>query len=372
MKTIRALIQVGLVISMAAFSAVPCDAVTWKESTLKAQAAIKTGDLGKAMAYARLAAEQATSTFGKASLNASKATELLGDVNWAGGNAGEARRLYRKALILRERLFAAPCTACTRLILKMAGLELAEGRLDKAESLFRKVAYSSSEANTRNDPWVAVALVGVGKIHLINGDYASAHTALDRAQTIYSTVGKYDATSALKVADIKEKQGDVYKREGDYGRAAKSYQEALHALKEAGVSSGLRAATTHLRLADTYVRWAKPARALRQFRKALAIERRETGSMGLLAGATLTQMGGLQRERGNRDTAESLYRAAVVALRDCSPEGCPLMASAEQSLANLSPQGSIRAGSVSGDPSTEVKQAHGSEDRRAVRPGDGT
>lgn len=370
MKTMRTLILVGLAISMAAFSMVPSYAGPWKQSTLKAEAAMKKGDLAKAMAYAHSAREEAGRTFGQESLNASKATELLADVNWAGGKSSEARRLYRKALTMREKLFTARCTACTGLIVKMARLELAEGRLDEAESLFRKVAYPSAERESRWDPSVADALLGVGKIRFMKEDYESAHATLNRALTIYATARKYNATSALKVADVKEMQGDVYKLSGDYSRASKSYLAALHTLEEIGASGGLRAAQTHMRLADNYVRFQKPARALRQFRRALAIQRRENGSSGLLVAATLAQLGALWRQRGNPEAATASYRAAVIALRGCSPVDCPLMASVEQSLAELVPKGKIYAGSSSTERVEEAKDVPSSRDRGTVGPVD--
>jgi tetratricopeptide (TPR) repeat protein len=292
------------------------------------------GQWNDATKTAKEALERAEGEGGAYCLQALKSLQLLGKLNGAQGKLVEAQRFRIKAHAASIALYGTvdPNVVCS--LVELGKLSVSEANYDRAESYYRDAIQVASKAGTVADRAVAPALIGLGELYKNNGKDREAEALYRKALYTYQMSRKYKPSLDVPIAEILCSLGDIARDRGDFAAASQNYRTGLEKFTLAGRPYAVCAADTRVRLGDMYLRWAKPVRAERQYRKALAVYQR-IGGNELKSGVTMQRIGDVFNSRGCHSLAGRYYMNAVVTLRKCAPRCDATLATVMKALADL-------------------------------------
>jgi tetratricopeptide (TPR) repeat protein len=109
------------------------------------------------------------------------------------------------------------------------------GGFDRAEALFRE-AIKCGEA-TSDLFWQGLALLGLGRVHHIRGEYERGRDRFEQAlEIVRSEEFNHEDKKALE-AQVHNYMGSAYRKLGDFQRSEQEYLEAISLAKELGDDS---------------------------------------------------------------------------------------------------------------------------------------
>ena len=171
-----------------------------------------------------------------------------------------------------------------------------------AEAIVRHTTAVKASHDIGDSLGQANALINLGDVRRLTGDYPAAASALEQALSIYRDLG-----NPLGQANALTNLGAVLSRGGDYPAAASALEQALSIYRDLGNPLGQANALTNLgdvrRLTGDY-----PA-AASALERALSIYR-DLGNRGGEA-TLLNDMGTLHRVSGDLDRAEACHKQAL-------------------------------------------------------------
>ncbi|MEM9455218.1 MAG: serine/threonine-protein kinase [Myxococcota bacterium] len=138
-----------------------------------------------------------------------EALVALGDVLVAQQELFAADDCYRRALSIHER--AGGERDRMAILDRMGRLALTQGRADLAQRHFLRALEQGREALGEDDPWLAPALRGLGKVSFRHGAYRKAQVLLRRALGLLERQWGMDDP---RVAEVREELLDAIVREG--------------------------------------------------------------------------------------------------------------------------------------------------------------
>lgn len=333
MRTLFTLASVALM-SLALVSSGMAGDSTCKGLYSVALTLYKQAQWGDATKVAKEALKKAGESPGPYCVDKLKCLQLLARLAAAQGNLTEALRVCNKAHAAAVTLYGPAHPSSVRSLIQRADLQAREGKYHQAEASYREAIGAAAKAGSVAELDAAPALVGIAGLYRNEGKDKEAQLLYEKALHVYELSRKYRPSLDGPIGQILCSLGDIEKDRKEFAAAADRYHSALEKLISAEGANSVRVADTRVRLADMYVAWHKPARAERQYKKALAAYR-GAGGNELKAAVTMKRIGDLYDERGNGPLAERYYTKAVLTLRKCSPSCDSTLATVMKALADL-------------------------------------
>jgi len=147
----------------------------------------------------------------------------LGVAESALGRFNEAENLYRRALLIWEKIPGREASAA-RILSNLSQLLVSEGRYSEAEAMGRRALEIHEEVVGTGHPDTVPALINLGQLYEAQGRYHEAGTFLLRALAIREQAfGENNPDTALTLAAL----GQAYSREGKTEEAKELLQRSL-------------------------------------------------------------------------------------------------------------------------------------------------
>ncbi len=132
----------------------------------------------------------------------------LGNLRVAEGRLQDAETLFRRALALGEELLGKEHPLLVRRLNNVAALIAQDGRLDEATQLLERAIALASTLDARQDDGLASALQTLGNVRMAKEDTEGALAQWGRAATIFERIGPRSAA----LADVLENMAIVHER----------------------------------------------------------------------------------------------------------------------------------------------------------------
>ena len=250
------------------------------------------------------------------------------------GEAEEAEVLARRALEIRRRVYGDDHPFAVHQLNNVATALQAQGEVEHARVLFHEMLDRYQTILSDDHPLHAIALNNLSSTFYMQGALDSAEHYLRRSVEMHVRLSSdgLDADIALgyhNLGSLQRAQGRLADAEASL---AESYRQRIELYGE-GNPATLRTGASY---ADVIAARGRIAEAEPMLRRILELQH-PTGGTEVSPDAART-MGYLARalaQRGARDEAEQLYRAALEVVEQALPEGHPRRLELEEGLAAL-------------------------------------
>lgn len=250
----------------------------------------------------------------------------------------EARRLFERALKLREALHDPGAPEIANALNNLGNVHMDEGNPNLAKPLYARAVELSEKTFGPQHPRVGGFANNLSNAHRSTGDLEAAERELRRAIEIYEGVhGREHPDVAGFIGNL----GGLVLARGDLDRARSIYEEALALERKVLVAGHPRLAVTLVNLGGIELRAEQPHRALTYFEQALAIAEEAYGDAHPGLAAPLEGAAAARSALGEPAKAIASLRRAVE-IRDASEGDADDEARTLFSLATLlieTPQG---------------------------------
>ncbi|MBI4964591.1 MAG: tetratricopeptide repeat protein [Desulfomonile tiedjei] len=253
---------------------------TWKQTLAQAVNLKQQGDWADALREARTALTKAEQSFGRDSLNASKSHILLGELYAQRGKYPSAEIHYLKAIRIRNDLFGANHVSTIGPLTLLAESYANQGKPARAGEFFLRAVKAGQNAD---DPQTARALLGLAALKAGEGRHQDSVILFTKAFELCDRSSKYGEPLCLVAVRSLIGRSDVHMARGEYWRAATSYEKALGLLESKKHPDGLLMYSVLKRLGDAYRNAGSPTLASNYYRRAIAVQTRESGPMVVMA-----------------------------------------------------------------------------------------
>jgi tetratricopeptide (TPR) repeat protein len=247
----------------------------------------------------------------KEHITSSEATELLsGTAGYLNHRAryGEAERLYRYALSIREKQLGARHPETAQLLNDLAGLCRHQGNYAEAESLLKRAISIFERQFGPNRPIIAVSLSGLGNLYMDQGRYAEAGVVYVRALAITE---QHKGADHPETATRLNNLANLYEVRGRYAEAEALYMRVL-SITEQHLGAGHPETATRLNnLAILYEVWGRAASAEELYLRALKIDEGAYGPDHPNVAIDLNNLAQLYSTQRKYEQAEPLFRRAL-------------------------------------------------------------
>uniref|UniRef100_UPI002040A8B3 tetratricopeptide repeat protein n=1 Tax=Otoolea muris TaxID=2941515 RepID=UPI002040A8B3 len=244
----------------------------------------------------------------------------------------KAQELYRKILVISERVLGGghPYTATS--YNNLAGVYASQGEYEKAEELYEKALAIRERVLGEGHPDIATSYNNLAGVYKSQGEYEKAEELYKKALAISERVlgggHPYTATSYNNLAG-------VYESQGEYEKAEELYEKAL-VISERVLGGGHPdTATSYNNLAGVYARQGEYEKAEELYKKALAIRKRVLGGGHPNTATSYNNLAGVYESQGKYEKAEELYEKALAISERVLGEGHPDTATSYNNLAGV-------------------------------------
>jgi len=207
------------------------------------------------------------------------ATNNLGSIVYARGEAGRAEQLFQRSREAYEALAGPDDTRLASVLYNLAGVCMEQGRYAQAESLYRRSLEIREKAFGAAHPLVAEVRNDVGFLYLQQGKYKEADRWLEESFRVWENSTGFEAYAAValnNLALLRRLQGSFEKSESLYKQAA-AVEEKVFGAEHPEL------ATTRMSLAALYRAWGKNEQSNETYQQALALLEKTVGAHDPLA-----------------------------------------------------------------------------------------
>lgn len=222
----------------------------------------------------------------------------LAAIRFDEGRINAAESLFKRALRIRQTHSTSHPAQHAATLRSLAEVVLASGRSYEAETIYQKAVSIYENAFGPNDPQLALTLTFLGRLHIECGQHGSAQQALSRAVEIQELrKGSRDAAIAYTFNTY----GNLHAARNNFEQAEVYHRQALDVQKTVLGADHPDVAATLILIGDaTFARQDNVA-AEKSYRKALEIRRKQLGE-------------------GHKLVAEGMHRLAKLMVADSEPE----------------------------------------------------
>jgi tetratricopeptide (TPR) repeat protein len=234
---------------------------------------------------------------------------------------GEAERLYRASLTLRERIYGPDNLYVASSLNNLAALYQNQSRYAEAEPLYRRVLAINEHTHGPSHPHVAAILDNLAMLYFVQSRYEEAEQFAQRALLIreqalgpdHSDVGNSLNSMALLYMDQEK-----YEQAGELMVRALAIYERAYGAEHPFVATALS------NIAELYSRQERYEQAEELYQRALAIREQILGPDHPDTAYTLHHLGELRYQQGRYAEAEWFTRRALAILEDALGPNHPL------------------------------------------------
>lgn len=279
-----------------------------------AQLRARSGDQHAAEVIYRDVLAMRRSLYGERHPLVAESLSLLGMSLRQQGEYIQAKPLLEQALSLRRQLLPAQHPDLPTSLSNLAIIRSDLGEYEAAERLYREAMTGMQASLGKQHPEVAVIMCNLAQLLQSHRDYAGARALFDDALRIrLIAFGEHHPTTAGNLNDI----GLLLSESGDAKKAEAFYRRALEAYP--ADDKGRGATVFNLgRLAENQHNYID---AEREYRVALALQRKDYGETHDRVGADLNRLGIVLHRQGRLDEAEASMRQALAIYRERLPAG---------------------------------------------------
>jgi tetratricopeptide (TPR) repeat protein len=156
--------------------------------------------------------------------NEASAYNILGYIYYAGGKYDKAETLFKKAIVISEKILGENHFTTTVCYANLAGIYDELGRFDEAERLFKKVILIREKVLGENHPSNSTTYNNLAGLYQSQGRYAEAEPLYKKALAICESVlGEHHPSTAATYNNL----AGLYQSQGRYAEAEPLYKKAL-------------------------------------------------------------------------------------------------------------------------------------------------
>jgi Tfp pilus assembly protein PilF len=262
----------------------------------------------------------------------------------------QARSLYERALSIRERLLGAEHPDCAIALNNLAGIEYAQGHLERSGTLFGRALEIRESAFGPDHPDVASTLGNLANVWVAQGKNGEARAAFERAVTVLErtagaghpkTLGMLNNLGALAMVERRNEEARGYferalriaeatlgpdhpavaaivgnlgmlsREAGELGRARSELERAVAIRAAALGDDHVETAISKIELSRLELVESRPAVAQRLAEQALATLERRRAAPGEVARARFALAQALWADSAQRSRARELAELAA-------------------------------------------------------------
>ncbi|MBI5470833.1 MAG: CHAT domain-containing protein [Ignavibacteriae bacterium] len=266
---------------------------TWKDLLNTAESLLKAQKPDSAIAVGNRALQSAESQFGNVDTNVAQVLHRLGFFYRQNADFATAMNLYKRALIIREKLLPPnhPDVAASVSVLGIVYRRL--GQFDEARPLFEKSLRLRELAFGPEHREVAVSLTNLALLQQDLGNQQEAERILLRTLRILNNNPEKNQGD---IATTLDNLGSAYLLQGKLSDAESCFERGLHIREKMGTGD-LPASLNNLGLVHMNMGWYDKAE--QELRRAIAIIEKSLGADHYRIASPLGNMGKLYREQGN-------------------------------------------------------------------------
>ena len=256
-----------------------------------------------------------------------RATSLQRD-----GQYSEAERLFKRALVIVERLYGPNNLDVAASLNNLADLYDDQGRYADAEPLYNRSLGILTRIRGPNHPDTARILNNLALLYKNQGRYSDAEALLKRSLAIQEkSLGSNSPDFARSLNNL----ATVYGREGRHADAELLQKRALAIREKTLGPDHLEVASSLNNLAADYQAEGRYADAEPFFKRSLAITEKSLGPDHPDVAKTLNNLALLYETEGRYANAEPLYKRSITITERAFGPNNPNMAAAVNNLAML-------------------------------------
>jgi tetratricopeptide (TPR) repeat protein len=222
----------------------------------------------------------------------------LGFIYTTRGKLDQAEQMYRKALVINEKIGRQKGMAI--LYGNLGNIYSIRGEMDQAEQIYCDALAIYEKLNDQEG--ISTMYGNLGIIYSTRGD-------MDQAEQMYRKALAIDEKLGLQegMANQYGNLGIIFDERGDQAQAEQMYNKSLAVNEKLGRLEGM--AIQYINLGVLYIRHGDLDQAEKMYQKALLIEEKLGRVEGM--GSVYCNLGHLHKQRGNLDQAEQMYRKAL-------------------------------------------------------------
>ncbi|MEI8252021.1 MAG: tetratricopeptide repeat protein, partial [Synechococcus sp. ELA057] len=224
------------------------------------------------------------------------------------GKYAAAEPLYRRALVIREKVLGPAHPAVALSLNNLAVLLNDQGQYAAAETLYRRALAIREKTLGPDHPDVALSLNNLAGLLISQGQYAAAEPLCRRALAIREKALGPDHPD---IANSLDNLASLLKNQGKYAAAEPLYRRALVIRERSLGPDHPDVALSLNNLAELLSRQGKYAAAVSLYRQSLSISEKALGLDHPYVAISLNNLAALLKNQGQYAAAESLYRRAL-------------------------------------------------------------
>jgi tetratricopeptide (TPR) repeat protein len=274
----------------------------------------------------------------KARKRGDDATMLARLLNRAGtaflerGDFQKAESALRKALEIRERLYADAHPATALSLNNLALLYYRQGEYGKALPLFERALVITEKTLGAEHPLTATSLNNLAGLYSAQREYGKALPLLERALAIDKKA--YGAEHPEMATDLKN-LAELYRAQGEYGKALPLFERALAIWEKALGAEHPLTATSLNNLALLCTAQGEYGKAEPLYERSLAIREKALGAEHSLTATSLNNLALLYSAQGEYGKALPMYERALAILEKALGAEHPDTRTVARNLADL-------------------------------------
>ena len=232
----------------------------------------------------------------------------LADVYWRQGKYAEAEALYKRAVVIREKVLGKDHSDVADYLNNLGVILNDQGKYAEAEGLYNRALAIHEKARNTTQPVVARILHNLAGLYTHQGKYSEAEALYKRALEIKEKALGADHPS---VAMTLNNLAVLYQGQHKYADAARLYERALAIKEKALGTDHVALAYSLVGLAQVYAEQGKNADAERLYKRARAIREKALGTDHPGVADILSSLAILYDKQGKHADAEGLYERAL-------------------------------------------------------------
>jgi CHAT domain-containing protein/tetratricopeptide (TPR) repeat protein len=232
----------------------------------------------------------------------------LADVYWRQGKYAEAEALYKRAVVIREKVLGKDHSGVADYLNNLGLILNDQGKYAEAEGLYNRALAIYDKAQNTRQPLVARTLSNLAGVYTHQGKYSEAEALYKRALEIKE---KALGADQLSVAMTLNNLAVVYQGQHKYADAARLYERALAIKEKALGTDHVALAYSLVGLAQVYAEQGKSADAEGLYKRGRAIREKALGTDHPAVADILSSLANLYDKQGKQADAEALYERAL-------------------------------------------------------------
>ena len=276
-----------------------------------------------------LAALKEAENFGPQDIRLGKTLNELARLDEAQGKYGEAEKLYKRSLQIRETALGPNHTDVSASLNHLAILYQEQSKYSEAEPLFKRSLQINEAALGPN---LAGSLNNLAGLYQLQGKYAEAEPLYKRSLQVKETaLGPNHLDVALSLNNL----GSIYQDQGKYAEAEPLYKRSLQILETALGPNHPDVALSLNNLATLYRDQGKYAEAEPLYKRSLQVKETALGPNHPDVALSLNNLAALYKAQGKYAEAEPLYKRSLRIRETASGPNHPDVALSLNNLAAL-------------------------------------